>query len=177
MLISCSGADSDNISSDRVVYVNGDGEFCGDIKPSSEWRMHLSIYKKQESANAVVHTHSDYCVALACHNLPLPGFHYMVGLFGNTHVPCVPYATFGTQELGDNAAAALTDQAACLLGNHGMICRGANFKVAIDHAERLEIICKHYVLSRTLGEPDYLTDEQWDEFFGRAKKVAYSSFI
>ena len=112
MLISCSGADADNISSDRVVYVNGIGDFCGDIKPSSEWRMHLSIYKKQESANAVVHTHSDYCVALACHNLPLPGFHYMVGLFGNTHVPCVPYATFGTQELGDNAAAALTDQAA-----------------------------------------------------------------
>ena len=32
MLISCSGADADNISSDRVVYVNGDGEFCGDIK-------------------------------------------------------------------------------------------------------------------------------------------------
>ena len=68
MLISPSGADAENISADRVVYVDGEGNYSGDIKPSSEWRMHLSIYKKQESANAVVHTHSDYCVALACHN-------------------------------------------------------------------------------------------------------------
>ena len=83
--ISCSGVDADNISSDRVVYVTGNGEFCGDIKPPQSGD--TIIYKKQESANAVVHTHSDYCVALACHNLPLPGFHYMVGLFGNTHVP------------------------------------------------------------------------------------------
>ena len=82
----------------------------------------------------------------------------------------MPYATFGTQELGDNAAA-IDRSSGVSFRNHGMICRGANFKVAIDHAERLEIICKHYVLSRTLGEPDYLTDEQWDEFFGRAKRL------
>ena len=41
----------------------------------------------------------------------------------------------------------------------------------------MEILCKHYVLARQLGEPDLLTDDQWDEFFGRAKKVAYSAFI
>jgi len=33
------------------------------------------------------------------------------------------------------------------------------------------------LLAKQLGEPDLLTDEQWDEFFGRAKKVAYSAFI
>jgi len=38
-------------------------------------------------------------------------------------------------------------------------------------------MCKHYVLARTMGEPDILTEEQWDEFFGRAKKVAYTKFI
>jgi L-fuculose-phosphate aldolase len=177
MLISCSGATAENISADRVVMVRNDGSFEGDLKPSTEWRMHLGIYQHQEKANAVVHTHSDYCVALACHNLPLPGFHYMVGTFGGSDVPCVPYSTFGTEELANNAGQALSDRAACLLANHGMICRGADFAIAIGHAERMEIICKHYVLSRILGEPKRLTEEQWDEFFGRAKKVAYSSFI
>ena len=58
-----------------------------------------------------------------------------------------------------------------------MICRGADFDKAISNAELLEILCKHYLLAKQLGEPDLLTDEQWDEFFGRAKKVAYSAYI
>ena len=177
MLISCSGATAKNLTAKRVVKVRDDGGCDGDVKPSSEWRMHQAIYQRQDKANAVVHTHSDYCVALACNNLPLPGFHYMVGTFGGPDVPCVPYSTFGTEQLAKDASEALTDRAACLLGNHGMICRGANFEIAIGHAERMEILCKHYVLAKSLGEPDLLTDEQWDEFFGRAKKVAYSAFI
>ena len=177
MLISCSGATAKNLSAKRVVKVRDDGGWNGDVKPSSEWRMHQAIYQRQDKANAVVHTHSDYCVALACNNLPLPGFHYMVGTFGGPDVPCVPYSTFGTEQLAKDASEALTDRAACLLGNHGMICRGGDFEIAIAHAERLEILCKHYALAKTFGEPDILTDEQWDEFFDQAKKVAYSEFI
>ena len=177
MLISCSGATAKNLTPQRVVKVRDEGGYEGDVKPSSEWRMHQAIYQRHDKANVVVHTHSDYCVALACNNMPLPGFHYMVGTFGGSDVPCVPYSTFGTEQLATDAAEALTHRAACLLGNHGMICRGGNFEIALGHAERMEILCKHYALARTLGEPDLLTDEQWDEFFGRAKKVAYSTFI
>ena len=79
MLISCSGATAKNLTADRVVKVRNDGSWDGEVKPSSEWRMHQAIYQRHEKANAVVHTHSDYCVALACNNQPLPGFHYMVG--------------------------------------------------------------------------------------------------
>ncbi len=177
MLVSCSGATAKNLTPQRVVKVRDDGRYEGETKPSSEWRMHQGIYQRNQTANAVVHTHSDYCVAMACNNLALPGFHYMVGTFGGPDVPCVPYSTFGTESLASDAADALDGRAACLLGNHGMICRGSNFDIAIGHAERMEILCKHYVLARQLGEPDLLTDDQWDEFFGRAKKVAYSTFI
>jgi len=177
MLISCSGATAKNLTVDRVVKVYDEGGWEGDVKPSSEWRMHQAIYQRHEVANAVVHSHSDHCVAMACNNLSLPGFHYMVGTFGGSDVPCVPYSTFGTEQLAIDAAEALGGRAACLLGNHGMICRGSDLDVAVAHAERLEILCKHYILAKSLGEPDLLTKEQWDEFFGRAKKVAYSTFI
>lgn len=177
MLISCSGASAENLTPERVVKVLDDTSWEGDNKPSSEWRMHLGIYQHNETANAVVHTHSDNCVAMAVHNLPLPGFHYMVGMFGGSDVPCVPYATFGTEELANNAGRALNDRTATLLGNHGMICRGTNFDGAVWHAELLEILCKHYVLARQMGEPDLLTEEQWDEFFGKVKKVAYTDYI
>ena len=176
MLISCSGATAKTLTKERVVKVRDNGSWDGELSPSSEWRMHLAIYERHDEANAVVHTHSDYCVAQACNNQPLPGFHYMVGFFGGTDVPCVPYSTFGTERLAIDAAEALTDRVACLLGNHGMICRGGDLDTAIVHAERLEILCKQYLLARRLGEPDLLTDEQWDEFFAQAKTLGYGAF-
>jgi len=173
MLISCSGATAENLTVDGVVKVRNDGSVDGDLKPSSEWQMHQAIYERHEGASAIVHTHSDYCVALATNNQSLPGFHYMVGTFGGPDVPCVPYSTFGSAKLAIDAAEALDDRAACLLGNHGMICRGADLPTAVAHAERLEILCKHYWLARRLGGPDLLTDEEWEEFFDRARKAGY----
>ena len=126
MLISANGASAQSITEDSIVDVSLDGDWRGERKPSSEWRMHAAIYRRHAAAEAIVHTHSDYCVAVASHLKPLPGFHYLVGVFGGDDVPCVPYSTFGTQALADDAAEALTDRTACLLGQHGMICRGPN---------------------------------------------------
>ena len=177
MLISCSGATANSLTPERIVKVLDDGSFDGDLRPSSEWRMHQAIYARRADANAVVHTHSDHCVALACNNEPLPGFHYMVGTFGGRDVPCVPYSTFGTDTLANDVAEAMTDRAACLLGSHGMISCGADLDTAIAHAERLEILCRQYLLARQLGEPALLRDSEWDEFFARAKELEYTGLV
>jgi len=177
MLISPSGATADNIAADNIVFVSLDGTWEGERKPSSEWRMHAAIYSQHEQAQAVVHTHSDHCVALACQRRALPGFHYLVGTFGGDDVPCVPYSTFGTERLGNDAAAALKNRSACLLGSHGMICRGANLPDAVTLAHRLEIMCRQYLLACQLGEPHLLTQEEWKEFFDRFEKIAYGEFI
>jgi len=177
MLISPSGATAENIAVDNIVFVGLDGEWQGERKPSSEWRMHTAIYSQHEKAQAVVHTHSDHCVALACQHRALPGFHYLVGTFGGNDVPCVAYSTFGTERLGNDAAAALKTRSACLLGSHGMICRGASLPAAVTLAHRLEIMCRQYLLACQLGEPRLLTQEEWDEFFDRSRKIAYGEFI
>ncbi len=49
----------------------------------------------------------------------------MIALMGGDNIRCAKYATFGTQELSDNALLALKDRKACLLANHGMIAVGA----------------------------------------------------
>ena len=173
MLISAGGATPETIAPDTVVRTTLDGTWEGDRQPSSEWRMHAAIYRQHPAAGAVVHTHSDYCVAVASHNQPLPGFHYLIGTFGGNDVPCVPYDTFGTEQLARSASNALTDRTACLLGNHGMICRGGDLASAVELAHRLEIMCRQYVLARHLGEPDVLDDAQWQEFFTRAGEAGY----
>lgn len=177
MLISPTGAAAESITTDSIVNISLDGDWDGGRKPSSEWRMHAAIYERHAEAQAVVHTHSDYCVAVASHLKPLPGFHYLVGSFGGNDVPCVPYSTFGTQALADDAAEALTHRTACLLGKHGMICRAPNLKRAVNQAHRLEIMCRQYVLARQLGEPERLTDTEWEEFFERARQNQYGKEI
>lgn len=174
MLISPNGATAESITVDAIVETTFDGRWSGERRPSSEWRMHAAIYAMHAEAEAVVHTHSDYCVAVASHVTALPGFHYLIGVFGGDDVPCVRYSTFGTQRLADDAAAALTDRTACLLGNHGMISRGPNLKRAVNQAHRLEIMCRQYILGRQLGEPKRLTDDDWREFFGRSKETLYA---
>lgn len=173
MLISATGVSGETISRETVVAVGPDGTWEGRYAPSSEWMMHAAIYRDHADAGAVVHTHSDYCVAVSCQNRPLPGFHYLIGVFGGDDVPCVPYSTFGGRELAENASAALKDRSACLLASHGMISRGRTLSSAVNLAHRLEIMARQYVLARQLGEPALLTPAQWDEFFARLRKTGY----
>lgn len=176
MLISPSGATAESISPDTVVRMSLDGKHEGKNKPSSEWRMHAAIYRRTK-ARAIVHTHSDHCVALSCHGKALPGFHYLVGTFGGSDVPCVPYSTFGTEQLANDAANALRERSACLLGSHGMICHGHNLEHAVSLARRLEIMCRQYLLACRFGEPRLLTDEEWADFFDQVKRVSYGPSI
>jgi L-fuculose-phosphate aldolase len=173
MLISPTGASVETISPEAIVFVDADGRWEEGLRPSSEWRMHWAIYQRHLEARAVVHTHSDYCVAVACHNRPLPGFHYLVGSFGGDDVPCTPYYTFGSEALAESAAEALTLRTATLLGNHGMICRGRSLRSTVALAHRLEIMCRQYLLSRQLGEPSHLTASEWRNFFAAFSRAEY----
>jgi L-fuculose-phosphate aldolase len=136
-LITPTGAQSGNLTPERLVLLDGHGGVIADGAPSSEWHMHLAILRAFPAANAVIHTHADACVALACLRRPLPAFHYMVAAFGGVEVRCARYATFGTADLAASAVEALQDRTACLLANHGMIAVGGTLEAAFfsEHGE------------------------------------------
>jgi L-fuculose-phosphate aldolase len=175
MLISPTGASIDSIDEDSIVFIDAAQHWRAAQKPSSEWQLHAAVYRDNPNANAIVHTHSDHCVAVACHGKPLPGFHYLVGMFGGNDVPCVRYSTFGSVRLAEDVAAALRERSACLMSNHGMTCRGRDLDSAVKLAQPLEIICRQYILSRALGEPARLTDAEWSEFFEKIKEMRYGA--
>lgn len=161
-LISPTGADADSIEPQAFVAITLDGEVRGGGTPSSEWSMHTEIYRQFEHAQAVVHTHSDACVALACQRRPIPAFHYMVAGFGGDSVPCAGYATFGTQALAHAAAAALVGRTACLLANHGMICHAASLEKAVANAAKLEALARQYWMSLQGGQPVLLEPQEME---------------
>lgn len=160
MLITPSGCTDETLTAPQIVETALDGEFAGDVSPSSEWAMHAEVYLRVGEAHAVVHTHADACVALAALHRPLPAFHYMIYGFGGADVPCVPYHPFGTRALGEAAGAALETRTACLLANHGMLSRGRTLAQALDAAIRLETLARQYLLALTVGEPVLLDEAQ-----------------
>jgi L-fuculose-phosphate aldolase len=160
MLISPAGASVASITPEAFVDCRFDGEASDGKKPSSEWAMHSAIYKAFPHAHAVVHTHSNYCVALASTGASLPAFHYMVAAFGGDDVRCTPYVQWATPELAALAVEALQGRTACLLGNHGMISHGKSLHAAFNAALRLETLCMQYVLAQQAGAVKMLTAEQ-----------------
>jgi L-fuculose-phosphate aldolase len=157
MMITPSGCSAASITDTDPVATTLDGQPRGKRTPSSEWFMHAAIYRAYTNANAIVHTHSDACTALACLNEPLPGFHYLIVRFGGDDVRCAPYVTFGTPALADLAVTALADRTACLLANHGMIVHGADAEDALTAAITLETLARQYLLARAAGTVRLLT--------------------
>jgi L-fuculose-phosphate aldolase len=162
MLISPTGASAAAIAPDAFVRTKFDGRCATGERPSSEWSMHAAIYKAYPAAEAVVHTHSDHCVAMAGAGQALPAFHYMVAGFGGDDVRCTPYVTAGSPALGEAAVDALKQRTACLLGNHGMISHGASLRKAFNAALRLEILCRQYILARQAGTVTMLSQREMD---------------
>ena len=173
ILISPTGATATTIAPERFVKVGLEGEIIGAGRPSSELAMHLSIYRHVPDAGALVHTHSDHCVGLASCRLAIPGFHYLVGSFGGSDVPCAPYAVFGSGALASGATRLLQDRYACLLANHGAVTRGPTIEIATMLAHRLEILARQYLLARQAGEPKLLTEAEFAEYHAAAKRLAY----
>lgn len=158
MVITPTGKSYDELSMDDLVLVDADGKRApGGGTPSSEWRMHLAIYRARPDCAAIVHTHSRHATALACAHRPIPAFHYMVAAFGGAHVACAPYATYGSARLAQFAVKALGPRHACLLANHGSLALGADLREAFDRARDLEDLAAQYILALQAGRPRILS--------------------
>lgn len=160
MLITPSGIPSRKLEPDTIVAMDLDGQWSGNVKPSSEWALHAAIYKARPEVQAVVHAHPDHCVALSCARIGLPAFHYMIAGFGGDDVRCSRYATFGSPELADVTVEALENRTACLLANHGMVTVGSTLAEAYGRALKLETLARQYMLCRSFAEPVLLNDKE-----------------
>jgi L-fuculose-phosphate aldolase len=170
-LITPSGVDYDLLTPEQIAAIDLDGMLyeggSTNSKPSSEWRMHVDIYRHFPLAGAVLHAHSPFATALACNRRGIPAFHYMVAIAGGDDIRCARYATFGTPELSRHMLEALQDRSACLLANHGMICFGGDLREALWRAVEVESLARQYVLALGVGAPTLLDDSQMAEVIER----------
>ena len=161
--ISPSGLDYYETTPKDIVILDIDGNLVeGKHRPSSEAGMHLAFYKNRADVSGIVHTHSKFATAIACMGWELPAVHYLIGMAGH-RVKCTGYATYGSDELAKKALETIEDSNAVLLANHGLIALGEDVDRAFSTAEHLEFVSEVYYLTKTLGTPNILSDEDMDE--------------
>ena len=110
----------------------------GTMRPSSELKMHLRVYREDPSLQAVVHAHPPIATAFAVAGIPLdrPVLTEAAMALGN--IPVAPYATPGTQEVPDSIAPFVRTHNGCLLANHGALSWGKDMYQAYYRLESIE---------------------------------------
>ncbi|WHY01257.1 class II aldolase/adducin family protein [Neobacillus sp. DY30] len=133
------GVSKGYMTPDMMVKMDFSGNvLAGNLKPSSEVKMHLRVYNENPEVNAVVHAHPPIATSFAIAGIPLdkPVLPEAIVLLGN--VPVAPYALPGTQEVPDSIAPYCNTHNAVLLANHGALTWGRDLMEAYFRMESLE---------------------------------------
>jgi L-fuculose-phosphate aldolase len=156
----------EELTAEDVVVVEPDGTISeGARRPSSELPLQLAVFAARRDVSAIVHTHSPFATTFATARRPIPAVHYVLAALvarGGVEIRVAGYATFGTPALGRNVVAALRDDQAVLLANHGAIAVGSTLRAALDGAERVEELAMLTWRSEQIGEPVLLDAAELD---------------
>ncbi|MGF1735493.1 L-fuculose-phosphate aldolase [Photobacterium satsumensis] len=168
MLITPTGIPYEKLTPEHIVYVSNDGTFEEGKLPSSEWLFHLTCYQVRDDANAVVHNHAINCAAVSILNKPIPAIHYMVAASGSNQIPCVPYATFGSQKLAEYVEQGMRQSKAILLQHHGLIAAEANLDKALWLAHEVEVLADLFLKTLSItNDVPVLDDGEMDVVLGK----------
>jgi len=140
LLITPSGYHKAFLKPEHIVLIDFEGKLLeGSLRPSSEWRMHVEIYRRYPSAKAIVHAHPPYTLAIGkgIETVDIPELRLAVG-----NVGFVPPVEPGTRDLADRVAAALKNAKIAIMEKHGVVSMDEDILRAEARIEALEEICK-----------------------------------
>ncbi len=158
-VITASGRNYLTLTEDEVVKVNmEDLEYEGDIKPSSEKKIHREVYRLRPEANFVIHTHQSNASAVAAMGLDRIKLDKEYPGLGD-QVLCAAYGLPGTKKLCKNTAEAIKAYKgqAVMMASHGALCFGSSYEEAFQVARTLEEACGKYL--KSLGVPSWTEGE------------------
>lgn len=151
VIITPTGIPYKALKKDDLVVINLQGEKKeGHFEPSSEYQLHLEIYKKRSDVKAIVHTHSTYATAFSVANKNIPCILEEVIHEIGKETLVSPYAPAGTLELAQNVLKVLGDNKSVLLRNHGVVGVGESLARALTVCQIVEKAAKVHLLASKL---------------------------
>ena len=161
-----SGVSKGYMAEDMLIRTDMSGrvlEAAEGLRPSSELKMHLAIYRESPALRAVVHAHPPVATAFASAGQPLDLAVAQETVVQLGVVPVAPFAVPGTQELADSAAPFCREYNAVLLEYHGVTTWGGSVTQALHRMESVEYYAKLLMNLRMMGLTRPMTRAQVDE--------------
>ena len=179
-----SGVAYEGLTAADMVVLDLEGKVVeGSLRPSSDTKTHVALYRAFPSIGGIVHTHSTYATAWAQACLPIP-------LYGTTHadhlaedVPCT--ALMSAEAVGGDYEAETGAQIVecfrarnpeetpmVLVAGHAPFTWGKTAEKAVYHAVVLEELAKMASITRSLDVqaarlPDYLVRKHFERKHGK----------
>jgi L-fuculose-phosphate aldolase len=159
---------------DDMCVVDGEGkQLRGTRKRTSEFLLHLSVYKQRPDVQAVVHCHPPHATAFGVAHEPipkciLPEVEVFLG-----EVPMAVYETPGGQKFADTISPYVKDCNTIILANHGTVSFGPDLEKAYWNTEIVDAYCRILILARQLGRVHYFNEREEKELLALKKKLGY----
>ena len=180
-----SGVEYDELTPKKMVLVDLEGKVVeGKLKPSSDTKTHLVLYREFKGTLGVTHTHSPYAVAWAQTGNPIP-------VFGTTHadncayaIPCTAF--MNPQEVKNdyeletgnlivntfkNGNLDFSQITMTLVAGHGPFTWGNSAAQSVYHSVILEEISKIALFTVTIDPnvkplPEHIIKKHWERKHG-----------
>jgi L-fuculose-phosphate aldolase len=153
---------------DDICVCDGEGKQIGGGGPNkrkrtSEFMLHLGIYKARPDVRAVIHSHPPHATAFAVANVDLPTcIHPEAEVFLGP-VKTAKYVTPGDQRLGESILPYVQDSNTIILANHGVVCFHADFDQCYYNLEIVDAYSRILLLAKGLGSVRPLSSSEMSE--------------
>ena len=152
------------MTEDMLVRLDLEGNVLeGMLKPSSEVKMHLEIYRRSPDIISVCHAHPPAATTYAAAGKPLDKAFLQETVVLLGVIPVAPYQMPGSVELALGAAGFCTDYNAVLLEHHGLVTWGGSVSQALHRMESAEFYATISLNLKMAEMERPLTSEQIDE--------------
>lgn len=149
-----SGWGFEEISSDRVVLVDREGEvLAGDGRRHVEYPIHTELMANRPDVGAVVHTHSRSAVAFGATGQPLLPLSHEGTLFVPPDIARFTLTgdLITTRALGEAVASAVGARNAALMINHGLVVAAPSVETAVVTTILLDAACRMQLQALAAG--------------------------
>lgn len=172
ILATPTGVSKGYLTPDMLVVTDRQGKVVrGNMKPSSELKMHRDFYDARSDVRAVCHAHPIVATGFAVAGLSLDRCTLPEVVITLGAVPLAKYGVPGTDELTqDILDNYINDYDAFLLANHGVVTVGQSLINAYYKMETVEHFAKISLVARQLGSENVFSPERAQELVDARKR-------
>jgi len=161
LMVTPTGICKGDLTPEQLLVVDMQGQvISGQLKPTSEIKLHLAAYRKRLDIMAIVHAHPRMATAYAVVNQELDRIALPEVIFTLGRILLVPYGTPSTDQLPHELEKLVMDADTFLLANHGTLTLGRSVMDAYFKTETLEHYAAIMSAAHGLGGARYLNREQ-----------------